>query len=146
MKGSEAGAIVLIVKLDAPVLWVWNALADEHVLRRWRTGNPRLELRQGGAFEETWTDDTGAEHRAGGTVREVLPGRRLHLAWAEQGWARPTEAILELTDTGGSTQLAVRHAGWEQLDEGSQLAESYRRHWTKFTEQLVQYLANSENP
>ncbi len=131
---------MVMVTLNAPAAWVWNALTDEPILCQWWTPGLRLEPREGGLFEAIWTDEQGTQHLTQGHVVEIIPCRRLRLVWADQDWPQPTEVTFDLTCEENNTELAVHHSGWESLPEGARLAEAHRAGWSKLIEQLKRYL------
>ncbi|QSR25836.1 TIGR03086 family protein [Nocardioides aromaticivorans] len=67
------------VSLPVPADEAFALVTQPERLRRWMAVTARLELRAGGAWR--WTVTPG--NVAGGTVREVEPGRRVVLDW---GW------------------------------------------------------------
>ena len=82
-------------------------------LRRWAAVCATVDLRAGGSW--SWMVTPGAAHIAGGTVREVEPGRRLVLGWGWQDDADlPPDAstvTVTIEGTEGGSRLTIEHAG-----------------------------------
>lgn len=104
-------------------------LTEPERLRRWQAVTARVDLRAGGEYR--WTVTPG--HVAGGTFREVEPGRRVVLGWGWEGddalpfdtstvtlTVEPVEGGTRVTleHTGLTEEQAVHHAmGWDHYFE-----------------------------
>jgi uncharacterized protein (TIGR03086 family) len=94
-------------------------VTDPERLRRWSAVCAAVDLRAGGAWSWTITPS----HTAGGTIREVDPGRRVVYGW---GWLDmdglpPDTSTVTLTieETESGSRVTLTHAGLptqEQLD------------------------------
>ena len=107
-------------------------ITEPERLRRWLTVTAVIDLRAGGSYR--WTVSPG--HLAGGTVREVEPGRRIVFGW---GWdgdeALPYDAstvtvTVEPSGAGGSIVTLVH----EGLDE--EQAKAHAQGWDHYFERL----------
>jgi len=88
-------------------------VTDPGRLRRWTAVCATVDLRAGGSW--SWLVTPGQTHLAGGTVREVEPGRRLVLGWGWEGDdALPPDAstvTVTIEETEAGSRLTVEHAG-----------------------------------
>jgi uncharacterized protein (TIGR03086 family) len=102
-------------------------------LRRWAAVCATVDLRAGGSW--TWMVTPGAAHMAGGTVREVEPGRRLVLGWGwEDDASLPPDAstvTVTIEGTEGGSRLTIEHAGLV----GAQL-QGHAQGWEHYLERL----------
>ena len=106
---------VFTASLDLPVGpdEAFELVTDPERLRRWAAVCATVDLRAGGSW--SWLVTPGQSHLAGGTVREVEPGRRLVLGW---GWdgdeSLPPDAstvTVTIDPTADGSRLTVTHAG-----------------------------------
>jgi uncharacterized protein (TIGR03086 family) len=106
-------------------------LTEPDRLRRWQTVTARVDLRAGGTYR--WTVVPG--HAAGGTYREVEPGRRVVFGWGWEGSAElgpdasTVTVTLEPTDDG--TLVRLVHDG---LDD--EQAAVHAEGWSHYLERL----------
>ncbi len=88
-------------------------------LRRWMAVTARVELRAGGAWR--WTVTPG--NVAGGTVREVEPGRRVVLDWGWDHVPGPAGSLGAVTVTvepaGEGSTVTLVHEGLDAEQEAS---------------------------
>jgi uncharacterized protein YndB with AHSA1/START domain len=113
--------VVRTIVIDAPPSRVWRLLASPEALRRWLRPDLQIDLRVGGAYRMTGSDDTTT---ISGVVLELVPEGRLVLSWMEDdaGWLHPGRLVIELAATAGGTRVSLAHdgfagigkAGWEQ--------------------------------
>jgi uncharacterized protein (TIGR03086 family) len=100
-------------------------------LRRWQTVSAYVDLRAGGAYR--WTVAPG--HVAGGTFREVEPGKRVvfGFGWEGNDDLKPDASIVTVTvePEGDGSKVTLVHEG---LDE-QQLA-SHAEGWNHYLERL----------
>ncbi len=143
MSSRETDAIMVMVALEAPDAWVWNALTDQDILRRWWASDLQLDIREGGEFSMPWTNEASAVCVARGTVLELVPRRRLRLSWSAEGWPQPTEVTFDMIPLDGWTQVTIHHSGWHEVPDSGQWAEEYRQGWTQLLDRLKVYLSNS---
>lgn len=80
-------------------------------LRRWKTVTAQIDLRIGGEYRYSVTPG----HHAGGTVREIEPGKRVVIGW---GWdgddTLPYDAstvTITIEPAEGGSSLTLEHAG-----------------------------------
>lgn len=128
------------VIIAAPAEHVWRALVDDPVRESWWP-YLRLDATVGGTFEETWTDAEGRLRRTQGTITELVPHRLLRLDWADRDWEAVTDVQITLEELGDvdlptgdqprcrSTNVRVRHVGWELLPNGPSLVEEHQQGW-----------------
>jgi len=85
-------------------------------LRRWKTVTAQIDLRVGGAYRYTVTPG----HHAGGTVRELEPGKRVVIGWGwEDDEALPYDAstvtiTIEPAESGSTVTLVHEGLNAEQ--------------------------------
>lgn len=108
-------------------------------LRRWQTVTALIDLRAGGEFR--WSVTPG--HHAGGTVREIDPGKRLVIGFGwEHDEALPYDAstvtiIIEPAEGGSAVTLTHEGLTAEQ-------AIGHAEGWTHFLERLRQLAATGD--
>ena len=151
--------------LPGPIDRVWAYLTESELRRQWlASGQMRMEA--GTPFELVWRNDDlsdppgtrpegfGAEHRLESRILELVPGRKLAIAW-NQG-----EVSFELEPAGDKVLLTVIHrrlpdraqllnvsAGWHaHLDvlvariSGKTLATPFWDTWTGLKAEYTQRL------
>lgn len=100
-------------------------------LRRWQTVTATIDLRAGGEYR--WTVTPG--HHAGGTVREIEPGRRLVIGWGWEGDdALPYDAstvTITIEPTSSGSSITLTHEGLT-----AEQAVGHAEGWTHFMERL----------
>lgn len=108
-------------------------------LRRWQTVSASVDLRAGGDYR--WTVTPG--HVAGGTVREVEPGRRVVLGW---GWAGSDDLPLDASTVtitiepeGDGAKVTLVHEGLSE-----QQAARHAEGWNHYFERLQKYAATGD--
>ncbi len=106
-------------------------ITEPERLRRWQTVTAVVDLRAGGSYQ--WTVTPG--HVAGGTFREVEPGRRIVFGWGWDGSDDlPYDAstvTLTLEPNEGGSLLTLVHEG---LDEDQ--AKGHAEGWDHYFERL----------
>ncbi len=121
----------LTVAIRADAASIWNAITLDDQRRRWW---PYLELqaRAGGDVVERWHDADGREQWTRGQVLDMEPHRRLRCSWRDDGWPAATQVEIALGDgdEDGSTQVALRHSGWQQLADGAALRAAHLQGWS----------------
>ena len=100
--------------LPGPVDRVWAYLTESELRRQWLASG-QMEMKAGSPFELVWRNDElsdppgqrpegfGAEHRLESRILELVPGRKLSIAW-NQG-----EVSFELEPAGDKVLLTVIH-------------------------------------
>jgi uncharacterized protein (TIGR03086 family) len=105
-------------------------------LRRWQTVSATVDLRAGGEYR--WTVTPG--HYAGGTFREVEPGRRIVFGWGWDGSAElpfdASTATIPPAPVPGGTALTLTHEGLTATQ-----AEAHAAGWDHFLERLERLVA-----
>ena len=100
-------------------------------LRRWQTVSAYVDLRAGGAYR--WTVTPG--HVAGGTFREVEPGRRVVFGWGWEGNddLKPDASTVTVTvePDGDGSKVTLVHEGLDELQ-----AASHAEGWNHYLERL----------
>jgi uncharacterized protein (TIGR03086 family) len=108
-------------------------------LRRWQTVSAYVDLRAGGAYR--WTVTPG--HVAGGTFREVEPGKRVVFGWGWEGNddLKPDASTVTVTvePEGDGSKVTLVHEG---LDE--QQAASHAEGWSHYLERLEKLAATGD--
>ncbi len=117
------------IDVEASPERVWRVLADSDLLAAWWDGMS-LTAEPDGGFEERWLDERGAERITRGRVQSCVPGQELVLSWADDDWPATTWVEITIRAVGRTTsQLRVRHLGWEKLPDGPSLAAAHRDGW-----------------
>ena len=108
-------------------------------LRRWQTVSAYVDLRAGGEYR--WTVTPG--HVAGGTFREVEPGKRVVFGWGWEGNddLKPDASTVTVTvePDGDGSKVTLVHEG---LDE--QQAASHAEGWNHYLERLEKLAATGD--
>ena len=106
-------------------------------LRRWQTVSAYVDLRAGGEYR--WTVTPG--HVAGGTFREVEPGKRVVFGWGWEGNddLKPDASTVTVEPDGDGSKVTLVHEG---LDE--QQAASHAEGWTHYLERLEKLAATGD--
>ena len=106
-------------------------LTEPERLRRWQSVTAVVDLRAGGSYE--WAVTPG--HLAGGTFREVEPGRRIVFGW---GWHDsddlPYDAstvTVTLEPVEGGSKVTLVHEGLSE-----EQAENHAEGWNHYFERL----------
>lgn len=114
-------------------------LTEPERLRRWQTVTARVDLRAGGEYR--WTVTPG--HIAGGTFREVEPGKRVVFGW---GWdgddALPFDTstvTLTVEAVEGGTRVTLEHAGLTE-----EQAVHHAMGWDHYFERLERMAAEGD--
>jgi uncharacterized protein YndB with AHSA1/START domain len=136
MADEQSGQIK--AHLAAPPQRVWHALTDADALAAWywpATLKPEVvsDPRPGGRFRIT---ARAADMGISGVYQEFDPPRRMVQSWSWAGVDRDTRVTVELTPSGGGTDLVVIH---DQVDE--ETAGMYRQGWESSLGRLPGYLA-----
>lgn len=112
-------------------------LTEPERLRRWQAVSARVDLRAGGEYR--WTIVPG--HVAGGTFREVEPGRRLVFGWGWEGNPDllPDTSTVTVTvePTDGGTRVTLEHEGLTE-----EQATSHAEGWNHYFERLEEVAIN----
>lgn len=124
---SYTATAVLPVGIDE----AFALITDPDRLRRWQVVTARVDLRAGGGYR--WTVTPG--HVAGGTFREVDPGRRVVFGWGWEGDpdlapdASTVTITVEPVDDG--TKVTLLHEGLTE-----QQAASHAQGWQHYLTRL----------
>jgi uncharacterized protein YndB with AHSA1/START domain len=124
--------------LDASPERVWAALTGAEALTAWywpASTEPKASSTPtiGGRFSITTPD---AAMGFSGEYLELDPPRRIVQSWRWAGEQTDSRVTIELTPSGGGTDLVVLH---DRLD--AETAELYRRGWESCLVRLPAYLA-----
>jgi uncharacterized protein (TIGR03086 family) len=107
-------------------------LTEPERLRRWQVVTATVDLRVGGDYR--WTVTPG--HLAGGTFKEVVPGKQVVFGWGWDGTGDlPLDAstvTITLEPTDGGTAVTLVHEGLTE-----QQAAGHAEGWNHFLERLV---------
>ncbi|HSE08282.1 MAG TPA: TIGR03086 family metal-binding protein [Nocardioidaceae bacterium] len=124
---SYTKSVVLPVSPDE----AFALVTEPERLRRWQTVTAVVDLRAGGSYR--WAVTPG--HLAGGTFREVEPGRRIVFGW---GWdgndALPYDAstvTVTVEPTEGGSKVTLVHEGLTE-----EQAKAHAEGWDHYLERL----------
>ena len=78
-----------------------------------------------------------------GSVLEIIPARRMRLAWSDDDWPAATEVEISLTEVDRGTVVRVLHVGWEHLPGGQQLAGEHAAGWRMHLSDLRDHLRHT---
>lgn len=131
--------------LPAPPERVFQAWIDPAALSHWFAPSPEFtvivheaDARVGGRYRIEMRHQTGRQHTAVGTYREVSPPRRLVFTWNWDGEdTRPeTRITVELRAVAGGTDLVPTHSGFSNEKDRS----DHQGGWTGCLEMLSKHL------
>jgi len=138
---AQRPSLTLTRRIRARPEKVYAAWAEPENLVKWfatsqaRPGtlNADLDVRVGGRYRISFTDEKGEYFEVGGVYRDVVPNERLQFTWA---WHSTPERESLVTvqvkpDTVG-TLLTFHH---EQFAD-EKARDSHRQGWSKFLDQL----------
>jgi uncharacterized protein YndB with AHSA1/START domain len=106
--------VVITRVVDAPRELVWKVWTQPAHVSQWMIGRPgwsmtacEMDLRPGGKWRYVWRSDEGAELTLQGSVREVLPPKRIVTteSWGPD-WPE-TLNTMALTEAGGLTTITL---------------------------------------
>ena len=119
------------VTLPVPPDEAFALVTQPERLRRWQTVSAYVDLRAGGAYR--WTVTPG--HVAGGTFREVEPGRRVVFGWGWEGNddLKPDASTVTVTiePDGDGSRVTLVHEGLDAQQEAS-----HAEGWNHYLERL----------
>jgi uncharacterized protein YndB with AHSA1/START domain len=101
--GTGAESVTRSVELEAAPTEVWDALAEEALLREWLADEVEVDLEPGGEIVCRYAD--GEERR--GEVELVEEAERLAWSWWREGGAGPSRVELVLDAVAAGTRLTV---------------------------------------
>lgn len=108
-------------------------------LRRWKTVTAQIDLRVGGEYRYTVTPG----HHAGGTVREIEPGKRVVIGWGWEGdEALPYDAsvvTITIEPAEGGSSVTLVHEGLDAEQEAGHAAG-----WEHFLGRLEKVAATGD--
>src|SRR5690606_31504850 len=111
---------------------VFALFTEPERLRRWQAVSASVDLRVGGDYRIT----VSRGHVAGGTFREIDPGRRVVYTW---GWLGSDEVppgastiVVDIEPAGDKTRVRFSHRGL-----GAEEAASHTEGWTHYLDRLV---------
>lgn len=123
------------VRAQAPV--VFRAVSDPAWLTRWLCDRAELTLENGGRYLLGWND--GPTHT--GSIVEVIPGKRLALAWSWPGVAlEGTVFSLTVEADGDGALLRIEHTGFPRNETWAELYGGAEWGWTYFAMNLKSVL------
>lgn len=144
--GTKPGLIIKR-RLGASPARVFSAWTEPQKVMRWfgpagvQCTRAEFDARVGGRFTIAAIAPDGETHQVGGTVREVVPDRKLVYTWAWQSTPeRESLVTVEFKPDGDGTLVTVTH---EQLfDEGAR--DRHRHGWEGSLDKLAQLCASME--
>jgi len=133
---SYTKTVVLPVSPDD----AFTLITEPERLRRWQTVTAVVDLRAGGSFR--WAVTPG--HLAGGTVREVEPGRRIVLGWGWDGnddlpYDASTVTVTVEPDQAGGSKVTLVHEGLTE-----EQAKAHAEGWDHYLERLERLAATGD--
>lgn len=138
-------SLTLTRRLRARPEKVYAAWADPLNLVQWfaqtqaKPGSLRadLDVRVGGRYRISWSDEKGEHFEVGGVYREVVPNERLKFTWAWHSTPeRESVVTVQLKPDSVGTLLTFHH---EQFaDETAR--DNHKRGWSTFFDALEKYV------
>lgn len=109
--------ILIERRFDAPREFVWRALVEPSLVRRWLLGPPgwsmpvcEIDLRVGGKMRFEWAHDDGRSMGLTSVIREIAPNERLVATeMFDEDWTGGETLVTQsLHDADGGTTLRTR--------------------------------------
>ena len=139
-------SLTLTRRLHARPEKVYAAWADPLNLVQWfaqtqaKPGSLEadLDVRVGGRYRISWSDEKGEHFEVGGAYREVVPNARLQFTWAWHSTPeRESLVTVQFRPDGAGTLLIFDH---EQFaDEAAR--DNHKRGWSTFFDGLEKFVA-----
>ncbi len=130
--GNDVTGYTSSVELPVSPDEAFALVTEPDRLRRWSSVCATVELRAGGA----WSWHVTPSHTAGGTIREVDPGRRVVLGWGWQGDAAlpPDSSTVTVTVEPSATgsRVTLTHEGLPN----QQQVDGHAEGWDHYLERL----------
>jgi uncharacterized protein YndB with AHSA1/START domain len=111
----EDRTLVIERVFKAPPADIFKAWTDPAILVRWwgpesfKTSQPEMDVRPGGAWRTVMVGPKGERHTASGIYREIAPPKRLVMSWAWQqddgSRGHETEIEVSLEAAGAGTKM-----------------------------------------
>jgi uncharacterized protein YndB with AHSA1/START domain len=143
MTMAEGESLRLTRVFDAPRPLVFRAWTEAEQMRRWFCPHDHwgveveIDPRVGGAYRIAMRDtDSGRDHVAYGTFREVRAPERLVFTWQWEAGAPQTLVTVEFRDLGGKTEVTLTH---EALPTAEQRAK-HEHGWSGCLARLAKVL------
>ena len=135
-------AIRLSLDLPVPAEVAWSLITENAHIARWWGGYARLEPRQGGRFEERWSDGD-REVVTSGEVLAFEPLVRLEISWADDDWLGTTTVSFAISEAPGGVRLALVHDGWDVIAPArrKELMANHATGWNGHLRSLATYAA-----
>jgi uncharacterized protein YndB with AHSA1/START domain len=139
-------SLTLTRRLRARPEKVFAAWADPLNLVQWfaqaqaRPGSLRAELdvRVGGRYRISWSDEKGEYFEVGGLYREVVPNERLKFTWAWHSTPeRESVVTVQLKPDAAGTLLIFDH----ELFTDETARDNHKRGWSTFFDVLEKFVA-----
>jgi len=132
-------------RLKAPRERVFDAFTDPEALSAWwgpegmTCPEPKVEVREGGAYELAIHNSDGDVHTVAGTYREITRPERLVFTWRWIHNPDGVEMLVTLTfnDVGGDTVLDLH----QTLMPSEEAARLHNEGWSSSFNKLESYLA-----
>jgi uncharacterized protein YndB with AHSA1/START domain len=101
------------INIAVPVRTVWKALTTEEGVTSWWVDEARIDARAGGRIVLKSEGDEGEAVEERGMFHEVLPTRRIEIAWDGNSPAPTKGTRIEFTVArdGTETRVSVVHSG-----------------------------------
>ena len=97
-----------------------------------------IDLRVGGRYRISFTNDKGEYFEVGGAYREVVPNERLQFSWAWHSTPeRESLVTISIKAEGDETLLTLHHAQF--ADQAA--CDSHHRGWTDMLDSIENFLA-----
>ncbi len=138
--------LTLTRRLRARPEKVYAAWADPLNMVQWfaltqakpGTLKAELDVRVGGCYRISWSDEKGEYFEVGGVYREVVPNERLKFTWAWHSTPeRESVVTVQLKPDAAGTLLIFDHEQF--VDEAAR--DSHKRGWSTFFDVLENFVA-----
>jgi uncharacterized protein YndB with AHSA1/START domain len=144
----KAEPIVIERVFDAHVDKVWQAITDKQQMKEWYFDFKEFIPEVG--FQFTWHGgDEKQQWLHAGTIREVIPGKKLSYSWSYPGYSGESLVSFELFPEGNKTKLRLTHSGIETFpaDMDAFKKENFVAGWTAIIGSLLKnYLEKEKEP
>ena len=135
-EATAARTLVMERTFRATPQRVFEAWTDPAVLARWwgpetyKTPEPEMDVRPGGAWRTVMTGPAGERHTVSGVYREIEPHHRLVMTWGweQEDGTRGHETIVEVTLEPAPEGTKLRLV--QSIFETPEQAQSHTMGWT----------------
>jgi uncharacterized protein YndB with AHSA1/START domain len=128
------------INIAVPVRTVWKALTTEEGVTSWWVDGARVDARPGGRIVLHSEGDDGEAVEERGMFHEVLPTRRIEIAWDGNSPAPTKGSRVEFSVArdGTETRVSVVHSG--TMFDTDQIRSAADKTWKQALHALRDYL------